>query len=177
MPIEKELYMNCCASSNGTEENDKKKGRKDGRPSYSCSDHTFSLHILELYPCRRDNPPFTHCLSQPRGRDIAPSIRCHSPVRLANNNNILNTNDCYYKYFSSSSSSSSLFHIFSFFVLSLILSDFENTHTLSSSSSVLVHELLSSYYNHYTQSVQSWCCVAIFNNNITCVLWLLCGIL
>lgn len=129
MPIEKELYMNCCASSNGTEENDKKKGRKEGRPSYSCSDHTFSLHILELYPCRRDNPPFTHCLSQPRGRDIAPSIRCHSPVRLANNNNILNTNDCYYKYFSSSSSSS-LFHIFSFCSFAHIVRFWKHTHFL-----------------------------------------------
>lgn len=43
----------------------------------------FLLHVR--YPCRRDNSPLTHCISEPRGRDLAPSIRCHSPVRLAEN--------------------------------------------------------------------------------------------
>lgn len=45
----------------------------------------FSLSPLSilLYSCRRDNPPFTHCILEPRGRDIAPSIWCHSPVRSA----------------------------------------------------------------------------------------------
>lgn len=50
------------------------------------------LSILYRSSCRRDNSPFTHCIPQPSGRDIASSIWCHSPVRLAmqnNNNNII----------------------------------------------------------------------------------------